>query len=154
MPTYVVLIGVPGSGKSTYIAENLSGFGVVLSADQFYDQGEMSVGEAYCLLKKAVPATLASGQNVVLDVTNAKSAYRREMVALGKPYAQMIIGIYLKVPCEVACERHRRRMLNNTSKRYPEYAEKFFSLIRRQCDDLLQEPPSLDEGFDELIVVE
>ncbi|MEH1887627.1 WYL domain-containing protein [Nostoc sp.] len=112
------LIGVPGSGKSTlanYWCQQDPNLIVVstdaIRAEFFGDeqiQGEWQLIETTVLNR--VKTAIASGHSVVYDATNAKRAWRIDILQkFASVGADTWIGWYLKVPLKECYRRNRQR---------------------------------------------
>ena len=86
MPTFYLLIGLPGSGKSTYI-ENFEEDAVVVSSDaireELYGSAEVQDNPArvFQIAHERVIAALQEGQNAILDATNLNAKKRANLLA-------------------------------------------------------------------------
>jgi predicted kinase len=148
MPQYTLLIGPPGSGKSTAAKDYP---GIVVSPDDLRDNQHLDVREAYRLAKAEVVKQLSAGQDVIFDATNANRDSRQEMIALGRPYAEKIVGVWVNTPLEECFARHRQRA--SMSDRYPSDNNEFYGTIEKYWNSINNDPPRLSEGYDELIVL-
>lgn len=149
MPSVIVGIGPPGSGKTTLLGQLMSANCLYVSTDDIRErftgdaadqsQNPAVWDEVYRLIRQA----LASGRDVVLDATSAKAENRLELIARCRPLATQIIGVWFKTPLETCLERNQRR-------------ERVVSehLIRAMHQTLSEQPPSLQEGFTQIIEVE
>ena len=70
MPTYYLMAGIPGSGKSTY-ADSLGCW--VVFPDTIRETHRVSSPEAFEIARREVAALLLDGQDVVFDATNTTS---------------------------------------------------------------------------------
>lgn len=152
MATYYLTVGAPGAGKSTYISQIECR---KVSPDKIRDERKIGIRESYDEALSIIEITLRNGGDVLLDATNQTASKRRNMIAVGKPYADKIVGIWLNTPVELCVQRHNQRMAGGEkSERYTkENSEPFEDIIRRYCATLDKEPPTLEEGFDEIIKV-
>lgn len=149
-PSVVMMVGVPGSGKSR-IAEQLSTLLSIpiLSSDAIReeicgDASNQSINDAmWQLLYQRAESALASQQSVIIDATHAVAEYRRKDIdryrTLG---AQAVVGVYIVTSFHMACERNALR-----ERTIPQHA------IRRMHGFLQATPPSTAEGFDMVIPV-
>lgn len=139
MAKLTIMIGIPGSGKSTIA----SAFGEVVSTDAirgelFGDEGDQRNGnrvwrEAY----SRIHALLAEGKDAVLDATNVSAKRRKEEIAEFAE-ASEIMAVWVDTPIEVAIKRNANR-----DRKVP------YSVIRRMNNQL--EIPNLDEGFSTIV---
>lgn len=98
-PTFTMLVGLPGSGKSTYAAEQHEKYGVhVCSSDAIRkelagdENSQENNEDVFKLLHKRVKEYLKNGESVIYDATNVKSKRRRAFLKELK-----------YIPCEKVC---------------------------------------------------
>ncbi|GAA1437830.1 polynucleotide kinase-phosphatase [Nocardiopsis tropica] len=110
----VVLIGVSGSGKSTFAAEHFAPTQVISSdhcrgmvSDDENDQSASA--DAFSLLHTVVDIRLRRGLLTVVDATNVQSRARAELVRIAKDNDVLSTAIVLDVPEALAKERNRGR---------------------------------------------
>ncbi len=144
-----VLTGIPGSGKSTYARQQLGGC-VRVSLDDLrkmmsgldyhaeYEPMVIAAGKA--VLTSLLAQANQLGFDVVLDATNVTRRWRAEAIALARRFGVEPRSVFVDVPYEVAAQRNAER-----GRVVPE------EVLRRFHNQL--EPPSLDEGFVEVIRV-
>jgi len=112
-----VMIGAPGSGKSTSASTLAAMFGsVVVSTDAVRGQlwGDESVqgdwAEVSREVNRLVRRAAASGRNVVLDATHAKRAYRRRAVEMLRESGyESVVPMLVHPPLETCLGRNERR---------------------------------------------
>ncbi|MFT4166139.1 MAG: AAA family ATPase [Microlunatus sp.] len=139
----VVLIGVSGSGKSTFAAQHFKSTEVVSSdvcrglvADDENDQA--ATKPAFELLHTIVGIRLREGRLAVVDATNVQPEGRKALIALAKEHDVLPVAIVLDVPVAVCRERNRSR----ADRPFGEH------VIRRQHDQLRRSLRGLErEGF-------
>jgi protein phosphatase len=101
----VVLIGISGSGKSTFAAQNFA-TSQVLSSDAFRalvsdDEADQSAtDDAFDVLHTALAARLRRGRLTVVDATNVKQWVRRELLDMAARYRRPAVAVVLDVPIE------------------------------------------------------
>lgn len=106
----VVLVGVSGSGKSTFARTHFAATEVLSSdfcrglvADDENDQS--ATRDAFDVLHYIVGTRLRRGLLTVVDATNVQRAARASLVALAKSHDVLVDAIVLDVPESVAVER-------------------------------------------------
>jgi len=118
-PTLVVLVGLPGSGKS-YFAARLSEKvpAVILESDLLRKivvrRPVYSQFESYRLFRaihELVRELLANRNNVIVDATNLSEAARHPLYGIAVETGAKIIVVHLNTPREVAKERLSYRLL-------------------------------------------
>ncbi len=139
----VVLIGVSGSGKSTFAADNFGPFEILSSdfcrglvADDENDQSASS--DAFDVLHYIAGKRLAAGRLTVVDATNTQPMARRKLVDLARAHDVLPVAVVLDVPESLAVSRNAAR------------ADRDFGtdVIRRQHDQLRRSLRGLGkEGF-------
>ncbi|GAB3734885.1 polynucleotide kinase-phosphatase [Nocardiopsis nanhaiensis] len=127
----VLLVGVSGSGKSTFAARHFAPTQVIGSdfcrgmvSDDENDQSATS--DAFALLGTIVDIRLRRGLLTVVDATNVQRRSREQLVRIAKDNNVLTTAIVLDVPEAVARERNRSRPDRNFGDH----------VIRRQRRDL------------------
>jgi protein phosphatase len=145
----VVLVGIAGSGKSTFARAHFAPT-EILSSDAFRamvadDEADQSVSEAaFALLHTVLAARLQRGRLAVVDATNVEEWGRRQLLEIADRQRRPAVAIVLDVPIEVCIERLARR----GNRPVPPHA------VRRQHRELLRSLPTLaNEGFKAVYVV-
>ncbi|TDU87235.1 polynucleotide 3'-phosphatase /polynucleotide 5'-hydroxyl-kinase /polynucleotide 2',3'-cyclic phosphate phosphodiesterase [Kribbella voronezhensis] len=110
----VVLIGVSGSGKSTFARKHFLGTEVISSdfcrglvSDDENDQAASK--DAFEVLNFIAAKRLAAGRLTVIDATSVQPESRKQLVALAREYDVLPVAIVLDVPERVAVERNALR---------------------------------------------
>jgi predicted kinase len=142
----VLLIGIPGSGKSSY-ARALRKPTLSLDAIRRRLYGDASIlgksAETDRELRRALEALARQGKDAVLDATHVSQARRGRMIRLGRRLGyDHIVGIWFKTPLHECLTRNRKR-----KRRVPDF------VLYKMQHDLERQPPTRGEGFDELVVV-
>ena len=109
----VVLVGLPGSGKSTYLAQRQS---VGLSSDAIRqwladDETDQTIHDrVFETLRYLLRQRLALGRPVTyVDATNLTPQERAPYIGIGKSYGCEVEAVFFAVPLEVCRERNARR---------------------------------------------
>ncbi|MAS33611.1 MAG: polynucleotide kinase-phosphatase [Anaerolineaceae bacterium] len=142
----VVLIGVSGSGKSTFARRHFGPFETISSdfcrglvSD---DENNQAVsGDAFDLLHAIVAKRLHNMKLTVVDATNVQPESRKKLVALAREYHALPVAIVLDLPERLAFERNQAR------------PDRTFGIhvIKRQRGDLKRSLRHLKrEGFNRL----
>ncbi len=142
----ILLIGVPGSGKSTY-ARRLHKSTISLDGIRKQLYGDARIlgksSEVDRQMRHRLVELAGKGRDVVLDATHVSPLRRGRTIRLGRKLGyDRITAIWFDPPLSVSLERNRRR-----KRRVPEF------VIRKFHRDLNRQPPSLAEGFDDLQIV-
>ena len=110
----VLLVGISGSGKSSFAARHFPA-SQVLSSDALRamvadDPNDQSATEAaFELLHTAASLRLARGRLTVVDATNVERWARGRLLALARRHGRPTAAIVLHVPLEVALQRNLSR---------------------------------------------
>ena len=110
----VVLMGVSGSGKSTFARQHFKATEVLSSdvcrglvSDDENDQ--RSTKDAFEVLHFIAAKRLAAGKLTVVDATNVQPEARKPLVALARAYHCLPVAIVLDLPETTAHERNQGR---------------------------------------------
>lgn len=139
----VVLVGVSGSGKSSFARKHFLPTEVV-SSDQCRalvsdnENNMAATSDAFELVHFIAAKRLAAGKLTVIDATNVQLEARKPLVALARQYHALPVAVVLDLPEQVCQERNRER------------ADRSFGshVIRQQRSQLRRSYKSLKrEGF-------
>ena len=143
-PRIIVLVGLPGSGKSTYL-ERLKV--PVLSSDAVRglladDPTDQSIHtRVFRVLRLLLRQRLEIGRPVTyVDATHLTPNERRPYIRLGERYGCDVEAMFFDVPLAVCLERNRRR-----ARMVPE------DVLERMA--LKLKPPTRKEGFSRVAVI-
>ena len=116
-PTLYVLIGIQGSGKSTWAAANANRLNaVVVASDEIrnelveagFDPTDMG-DRVFATLEERLAEHLAAGRNVIADATHARRAWRANEVAVGRRFGARTVAIWFDLPLAVCLARNARK---------------------------------------------
>ncbi|GAA4584006.1 polynucleotide kinase-phosphatase [Planotetraspora phitsanulokensis] len=111
----VLLVGISGSGKSTFAARHFAPTQVISSdycrglvSDDENDQS--ATPDAFDVLHYIVGTRLRRGLLTVVDATNVQWEARKQLIELAKSHDVLVDAIVLDVPEEVAIARNATRL--------------------------------------------
>jgi predicted kinase len=133
----VVMVGLQGCGKSTWVRGHLAGTHAVISKDHWPNARRREARQ-----QRVVDGLLAAGRSVVVDNTNPSPADRAPLIALARRHGAAVRAVHVDVPLEVCLERNAAR---EGRSRVP--------LVGVLATGKRLVPPSADEGFDRVDVV-
>ncbi|MFL6583067.1 MAG: AAA family ATPase [Chthoniobacterales bacterium] len=134
----VILIGLPGAGKSTFYRERFASTHLQVSKDMWPNGSGREARQ-----RKTIAEALAGGQSVVVDNTNPTVAERAAIIRIAQGQGARVIGYFFDVATRVAVARNAERTGRG---KVPNVA--IFTTAKRL------ERPTVREGFDELHRVE
>lgn len=129
----VILVGLPGSGKTSFFQSRFASTHAHVSKDLMHRGARQAA-----LIEEA----LRAGRSVVVDNTSPRAADRAPLIAAGRRHGARIVGYVLDTSRGECLKRNR---LREGKARVPDVAV-HVAAARMQ-------PPTLDEGFDELFTV-
>lgn len=135
MAECVILIGLPGAGKTTFYTRRLSGTHLHISKDRF----PRSARDKQSRQEAAIRAALDEGRSIAIDNTNVSAAERAAIISLAKGRGALIIGVFIDASTREAVARNEQR---EGPEKVPKVA--IFTKAKRL------QPPRMDEGFDQL----
>lgn len=130
----VVMVGVSGSGKSTYAKKHYHTH-VIHSLD------DISEKDRKIWLNK-IEQSLKKGESVVADDENVSKTRRKKLIDLARKYNVRVIAVYLNYPLEKILEQNQKR------EGLAKVSEQHISEMHRAM-----RPKLNDEGFDDVIEV-
>ena len=143
MAKLYIMVGIPGSGKSTWIKNHLTENDVVVSRDKVrfsiigendeYFSKENQVFAEFC---RQINENLKAGKNVFADATHLNEFSRRKLLNSVSGYSELE-AVVLSTTCEEALKRNKNR--EGTRSFVPK------SVIRRMNSQLVF--PDFSEGF-------
>jgi predicted kinase len=134
MTELVILVGLQGSGKTTFYRERFAATHLHVSKDLMRNRRDRQAHQL-ALIREA----LAAGRSVVVDNVNATAADRAALIAAGRAHGAAVVAYVLETPVGECVLRNRERQ---GRARVPEVA--IFATRKRL------EAPSGAEGFDRL----
>jgi len=146
----VVLIGISGSGKSSFTKKHFKET-EILSSDKCRgivsddENNQAATDDAFELLHYIASKRLKNGLLTVVDATNVQPEARKPLVQLAKNYHCLPVAIVLDVPEKVCEERNEKRSDRNFGKH----------VIRQQRSQLRRSIKHLkSEGFRHIFVLD
>jgi predicted kinase len=133
----VILIGLPGAGKSTFYRQHLAGTHDHVSKDAM--RNNRQPGRRQDTL---ITDLIAAGRSLVVDNTNPSAAVRGPIISTARRHGAKVIGYFFPTDTRDALRRNRSR---TGVDRVPDVA--IFTTRKRL------ELPSYSEGFDRLFLV-
>lgn len=152
-PHLLVLVGIPGSGKTTYVhrlrvrcpaLRVVSPDAIREQLSPGYAHGRVDVRHiddrrVFRIAYAAVDAALRRGEDVAFDATNATVTRRQRLVQLAHRHDALVTARYFPITIAEAARRNVRR-----ARRVPHVA--IVSIARSLV------PPHPAEGFDRVVV--
>jgi predicted kinase len=130
----IILIGIPGCGKSSFYKEKFFNTHMRISLDMLRTRNREN---------KLLDLCFATKLQVVIDNTNVKAADREKYILLAREHKYEVIGYYFKADVKACRERNNSR---EGRAKVPDLG--FFSKLKQL------QAPSFTEGFDKLYHVE
>lgn len=131
-PIMAIMIGIQGSGKSTFCNKCLAGF-IRINLDTLHTRNKENI---------AINEAIAEKKSLVIDNTNTTTGERAKYILAGKEAGYRIIGFFMQSKLQDCIARNKQR---DGKERIPNNAIAFTSGK--------MEIPSYDEGFDAMYFV-
>ena len=150
-PICYMMIGLPYSGKSTWIKNRINL--PIVSSDEFIEEAADIAGKTYSevfldnvdeaikLMNFNRQFLMENGHSFVHDQTNLTCKKRKKLIEELKANGYVVVAVYFDIPTEL----HEQRIASRPNKTVPEHV---MESMRKNMD-----PPSFDEGFDVIHVV-
>jgi predicted kinase len=149
MTRLILLIGLPGSGKSSLAQQLVAECPQhrLIATDAIREQlfGDEAIQGSWLLVWSEVQRQLSQAgeekRQAIFDATNAARKHRREAIATSRDRGfTHITGLWLDTPVQECLERNRLRL-----RQVPE------EVILQMHRQLVDAPPTLADGLDRLI---
>jgi predicted kinase len=152
-PTLYVLIGLQGSGKSTWARANAARLrAVIVASDEIRNEleaaGIAAEGQGdrvFAIVGERAAQLLRAGQNVIVDATHIRRRWRADVLGLARRHGARRVAVWFDLPLETALAGNARKPGGGWGDRpVPE------AVVTDLAREL--EPPGADE-FDEVVKV-
>ena len=138
MGEVIILIGLPGAGKTSFYRQRFAETHHHVSKDLWPNVTNRDAKQ-----RQEIERALIEGRPVVVDNINASPEDRASIIAIARAHDAHIIGYFFDVATRQAVARNAER---TGRQRVPNVA--IFTAAKKL------KPPSFDEGFDGLFRVE
>lgn len=146
-PILAVMVGISGSGKSTYangLKTSLNAQLVETDAIRLELTGnaedQSQNGRVFDVAKKRVNDYLSQGKNTIIDATSLNQRERKDWIDIAKANNAEVRAYFIDTPVSVCKSQNSKR-----SRKVPEW------VIDKQANKLFA--PTKAEGFDSVTVI-
>ena len=150
MSKLFIMIGAPGSGKTTwcknnvpknavYISRDEIRFSIIKDKDSYFSKEKI----VYDIFINKINEALDSGLDVYADQTSLNAGSRKKLIDALNKKPDEIIGIYFTTPLDIILQRNAQR--TGRALVPEDVVINMFNSVTR---------PTLDEGFTEILEVE
>lgn len=145
MSKLIIMVGLPASGKSTYLKRMYKGYTVISTdsirkevhgQEECQDKAQQIFNLAYYRIEKA----LSNNENVVFDATNLRARNRKYLCKRFRLFTNDIVAEYINTPVNECIARDKQRSRTVGAE-----------VIQRMAQTMSE--PRLDEGFDLVHIV-
>ena len=151
MNTLYITVGLPGSGKSTYVKNFIKNKDIeYLSSDSLRavygksEEDQTVTPLVFGHIKRKVDEFLKDGKNVLVDATSVNRKERSDYINTAKKYGAKVVAIVFKMDRQGLIDRNKKRG-EQGGRVVPDFV----------IDKMLNkfEEPSYSEGIDVIIYV-
>lgn len=155
MATAYIMVGIPASGKSTWIKkQKFPKEPVIVSTDAFVEEYAQTIGKTYSeVFEEYMPTAIekmldqvadavANGSDIVWDQTSTTRATRRKKLLRLPDYEKVAVVVPTPPTAEL-----QKRLAARPGKNVP------WEVVSDMAQKLEAEPPTLNEGFDAIVHV-
>jgi len=146
MQEIIILTGFPGSGKTTYCRERLPDY-IRISLYELIRMVGGNKKVAKKLEMKCIERTLDMGFNVVIDRANLTGRRRKKIIDFARKKNVHVKAVWFSVEEHIWQERNKRRK-SPEKESSPRVSEHEIEAMKKEFEE-----PSVNEGFDELVIV-
>lgn len=154
MKKLIVMVAIPGSGKSTFVNREKTPETFVFSTDDYIESRAKEQGKTYSDIFKdtiaqaemymniGLQSALAKDKDVIIDRTNLNKKVRRRVLSQIKKNYEKVAVVIMPPSSKEEWMELNRRLAGRSDKQIPD------RVIKSMFDSF--EEPSLDEGFDKI----
>ncbi len=147
-PVFVMLIGCPGSGKSTFAShmKDLSEDLIVINPDDIRETitgdrtNQENNYEVFSMAYSMINEYTTDGCNIIYDATNTVQKFREKAIRVAKRNNALVVGIIFDTKLRECIIRNEQRECVVP-----------YNVLERMFINLKVKKPSVSEGFDILI---
>lgn len=146
-PILAVMIGISGSGKSTYANGLKTSLNAqLIETDSIRQEltgnaeDQTQNGRVFDVAKRRVDNALSQARNTIIDATSLSIKERKDWIEIGKANNAEVRAYFIDTPVDVAKRQNSQR-----TRKVPEF------VIDKQANKL--HPPTKAEGFDSIVIV-
>ncbi len=117
MSIVYILIGVQGSGKTTWAQANAGRLeAVIVASDDVRNELEAQGVDAtdkgdlvFSIVEERLQRLVAEGKNVIVDATHARLKWREKEIAIARAGGAKVVAVWFDLPLAVCLERNDRK---------------------------------------------
>jgi protein phosphatase len=141
-PALVLLLGIPGSGKSSFARKHFKDYEIISSDELRYrltgDIANQSVNaEVFAIMEQMVGVKLRLQKTCVVDATNVKPVFRHMFLELAEEFSVPAFAIVLNLPLKNCLAQNRQRKVGRVPAAV--ISKKFFPVFRKYLPSLKRE---------------